>query len=383
MLCGFWQRRSASCSSYVAKGDLFAPLVRSFEDSLRPPGLGGNLLVSAVLELLEFIRTENIKVLVDHMCTQHKAVLMAQSPRFKTLRDLLQRHQQNLDLEAAAQGRRGGSGGAGADAPLRPGTELRSPGREDSDDEEPEVPPPEENGASSLAAGPAAGDGTAEALCAEAAPEATPVAPEPEAVASPKEDEALALSEDEDDEDEERTRAMLKGLLGSYEEEEEELPSVHDGGEGKPAWWPCAEGQEEEEEEELELRSVYDEGAGDDVAPTSPRALTAGRANGREVIVAVADEGHERAPGSVTAEAEKPAAPLKRPGEAGEPRPAKAAGRGGRRRAPAGAPVVAATAAPPPPRAAVAEGGAKGGGGGDKVPNHLSKRLKTSSPALA
>jgi len=122
---------------YLTKHGLFAPLMRSFELSLLPPSLGGNLLVSATLELLEMIRLENFKTLVDHICKKHGDLLKEHVSKFKTLDMFFLRHQQNLEYEAFPpdQHSAGGPmhrGGAKMARPAR----TRSPGKEDSDDDE-------------------------------------------------------------------------------------------------------------------------------------------------------------------------------------------------------------------------------------------------------
>ena len=70
---------------YLTKNGLFALLMKNFQLSLQPPALGGNLFISATLDLLEFIRIENIKVLVDHLCKKHANVLHLYARRFRPL----------------------------------------------------------------------------------------------------------------------------------------------------------------------------------------------------------------------------------------------------------------------------------------------------------
>merc|ERR1712176_1085401 len=109
--------------------------MRNFAASLAPPALGGNLLVSVTLEVLEFIRVENIKILVDHVCSKHGELLRAHAPKFKTLEGLLLKHQQNLEYEAFPPEQLNAGGPmAGGGGPAR--GRQRSPGREDSDDDE-------------------------------------------------------------------------------------------------------------------------------------------------------------------------------------------------------------------------------------------------------
>lgn len=122
---------------YLTKHGLFAPLMRSFQQSVTPPALGGNLLVSATLELLELIRLENFKALVDHICTKHGPMLQEFVPKFKALEMFFLRHQQNLEYEAFPpdQHSSGGPMQRVGRQQAKP-TRARSPGREDSDDDE-------------------------------------------------------------------------------------------------------------------------------------------------------------------------------------------------------------------------------------------------------
>jgi len=129
--------KDESYHRYLTKHGLFGPMIRSFHESLQPPSLGGNLLVSATLELLEIIRLENFKAIVDHICKKHGEALQEHVPKFKSLGMFFLRHQQNLEYEAfppdqhSAGGPMKGTGGK-MGRPAR----TRSPGREDSDDDE-------------------------------------------------------------------------------------------------------------------------------------------------------------------------------------------------------------------------------------------------------
>eukprot|EP00930_Biecheleria_cincta_P081400 TRINITY_DN7031_c0_g1_i1.p1 TRINITY_DN7031_c0_g1~~TRINITY_DN7031_c0_g1_i1.p1 ORF type:complete len:791 (+),score=177.79 TRINITY_DN7031_c0_g1_i1:94-2466(+) len=117
---------------YLTKNGLVAPLLKSFEDSLAPPALGSNLLVSSTLELLEFIRLGNLKILVEHICKQHAALLQQHAPNLKTLEGLLLKYQQNLEYEAYPPEQHAGGGSADAPVGTTVQRRMRSPGREDS-----------------------------------------------------------------------------------------------------------------------------------------------------------------------------------------------------------------------------------------------------------
>merc|ERR1711920_1154160 len=122
---------------YLVKSGLFCSLFRVFQDSLAAPALGGNLLVSATLEVLECVRVDNMKILVDHICRKHGDLLREHAPKIKSLHLLQVRHEQNMEYEAFPPEQHA-AGGPIASSPrisMRTGRN-RSPGREDSDDDE-------------------------------------------------------------------------------------------------------------------------------------------------------------------------------------------------------------------------------------------------------
>mmetsp|Transcript_115777 Transcript_115777/g.327457 ORF Transcript_115777/g.327457 Transcript_115777/m.327457 type:complete len:884 (-) Transcript_115777:133-2784(-) len=182
---------------YIIKSGLFVPVMKNLQSSLAPPALGGNLLVSATLELMEFIRVQNIKVLVDHICKKHCALLQAHAPKLKAFENFLLKHQHNLEYEAfppeqyAAGGPivREGHGGVG-------GGRQRSPGRGDSDDDEAyfESCDDDDEETDGVSGGPAPGSAT---------------------IASPAKDEPLAGQDG-------NSSPGLKGLLGGYEDDDED-----------------------------------------------------------------------------------------------------------------------------------------------------------------
>lgn len=122
---------------YLVKTGVFASLFRALQNSLAAPALGGNLLVSATLEVLECIRVDNMKILVDHICRKHEDLLREHAPKIKTLHLLQVRHEQNMEYEAFPPEQHA----AGGPIPGSPRISMRSgrnrsPGREDSDDDE-------------------------------------------------------------------------------------------------------------------------------------------------------------------------------------------------------------------------------------------------------
>jgi len=124
---------------YLTKSGIFGSLLVAFQQSVVSPALGGNLLVSATLEVLERIRVENHKILVEHMCSKHEALLRQHAPKIRTLHMLLLRHEQNMEYEAFPPEQHA-AGGAVPGSPrisMHRAGRVRSPGRsDDSDDDE-------------------------------------------------------------------------------------------------------------------------------------------------------------------------------------------------------------------------------------------------------
>lgn len=132
---------------YVSKNNLLTLLLQSFEKCIMPPALGANLMASATLELLEFIRQQNLKVLVETICKNHTPLLQRYASRMKPLELLLLKYQQNLEVEKYPPEQHASGGpidGGGKSRSRR----MRSPGRDDAaeddsyfesldDDEEP------------------------------------------------------------------------------------------------------------------------------------------------------------------------------------------------------------------------------------------------------
>lgn len=89
-----------------------------------------NLRYSCVLEMLEFIRKENIKSLVQHLAEVHRADLEAMT-YVSTPADLLTRHEQNTEILNMEQNYQPPAGVAGArEVGLRPRTTVGVDGRE-------------------------------------------------------------------------------------------------------------------------------------------------------------------------------------------------------------------------------------------------------------
>eukprot|EP00931_Biecheleriopsis_adriatica_P029344 TRINITY_DN17437_c0_g1_i2.p1 TRINITY_DN17437_c0_g1~~TRINITY_DN17437_c0_g1_i2.p1 ORF type:complete len:972 (+),score=252.14 TRINITY_DN17437_c0_g1_i2:51-2966(+) len=117
--------KDAEYLSYLTECGIFDALLRNFDESLQLPALGGSLLASASAELLDLVRTQNVKSLVAHLCTQHAGILQKLVPRIKAAERLLLRHRQNLEQEAAPQKR-----GAAA---LRRRASTATPGEDGKD----------------------------------------------------------------------------------------------------------------------------------------------------------------------------------------------------------------------------------------------------------
>jgi len=125
--------KDESFHRYLCTNNIFTPLMREFQQSLQPPALGGNLLVSATLELLEFIRTENNKRLINHICKKHGDMLREHAPKFKTLEGLLLKHQQNLEYEAFPPDRHAAGGPIKRAGDSARSGRLRSPSSDDDE----------------------------------------------------------------------------------------------------------------------------------------------------------------------------------------------------------------------------------------------------------
>jgi len=200
--------KDESYHRYITKHGLFAPLMRSFQESLQPPGLGGNLLVSATLELLEMIRLENFKALVDHVCKKHGPLLQEYVSNFKSLDMFFLRHQQNLEYEAFPPDQHSAGGpmtrpAGGKPRPVR----TRSPGREDSDDDESYFESEEDEPAADASG---AGQGPAQQDTAkEGASDLGSAGPDANDEVNP----GICV-------------APLKGLLGDYNDDDDDEPSA-------------------------------------------------------------------------------------------------------------------------------------------------------------
>ncbi|CAK8999377.1 unnamed protein product [Durusdinium trenchii] len=84
---------------------LFGLLLKTVEQSLRPPALGGGLLASATSDLLEIIRLQNAKPLVNDLCSKYEGTLRALTPVVKVADGLLERYWANKAEAARAPGR--------------------------------------------------------------------------------------------------------------------------------------------------------------------------------------------------------------------------------------------------------------------------------------
>ena len=84
---------------YIIKFDLMSFVIDAFVKN----GLKHNMLNSAVLELLEFIKSEDIKTLIKYVCEKHITKLMTveQCSTFKALRT---KFEQQLERESSKKG---------------------------------------------------------------------------------------------------------------------------------------------------------------------------------------------------------------------------------------------------------------------------------------
>ena len=84
---------------YIIKFDLMAFVIDAFVKN----GLKHNMLNSAVLELLEFIKMEDIKTLIKYICEKHiqKLLTVEQCSTFKALRT---KYEQHVERETSKKG---------------------------------------------------------------------------------------------------------------------------------------------------------------------------------------------------------------------------------------------------------------------------------------
>jgi len=182
---------------YLTKSGIFGSLLVAFQQSVVSPALGGNLLVSATLEVLERIRVENHKILVEHVCSKHEALLRQHAPKIRTLHMLLLRHEQNMEYEAFPPEQHT----AGSTVPGSPRISMhragrqRSPGRsDDSDDDDSYFETLDDDDAEDDASGPSIASPSA--VAAEALPQSSESPPNAQDVdAAVAGDEATAVPE--------------------------------------------------------------------------------------------------------------------------------------------------------------------------------------------
>lgn len=77
---------------YIVKGQLFDPVIATFKEN----GQRYNLLNSAIVELFEFIRAEDIKSLCSHVCGKYKP-FFKEVTYVSTFKGILQRDEQEKD----------------------------------------------------------------------------------------------------------------------------------------------------------------------------------------------------------------------------------------------------------------------------------------------
>jgi len=121
---------------YIIKGNLFAPVVDAFVSN------NGryNLLDSAILEMFEFIKLEDIKSLCSHVVENYGQILdkITYVQTFKALKLRYDQHQDRLRDPQTGGGRMAGGGGGQLESVgsiLRPGRFKRDPREMDEDEE--------------------------------------------------------------------------------------------------------------------------------------------------------------------------------------------------------------------------------------------------------
>eukprot|EP00928_Gymnodinium_smaydae_P001812 TRINITY_DN10651_c0_g1_i1.p1 TRINITY_DN10651_c0_g1~~TRINITY_DN10651_c0_g1_i1.p1 ORF type:complete len:838 (+),score=156.64 TRINITY_DN10651_c0_g1_i1:187-2700(+) len=239
------QTKDDAYHKYIVKSGLLSPLMKNLQQSLQPPALGGNLVVGATLELLEFIRFNNIKVLIECICKKHAEFIQEFAPKFKTLEGILLKHQQNLEYEAfppdqhasggpIARGNAGGRGGR-----------TRSPGRGDSDDDEAYFESLDDDDEDQSTAQPAANGKEADAA----------------------------------------SGTGLRGLLGNYEDEEEAQPAQQEAGDAPASKEPADEALKADdkvaagEAEAAETNGLERRGSHESAAAAQQEAAAAGQSS--------------------------------------------------------------------------------------------------------
>lgn len=87
---------------HLVKNNLFEPIMVAFQNN----GNRYNLFNSAVIDLVEFCRRENVKSLVAHLVEQH-AQKFKGADYVSTFTDLVRKHEQNVDAERPNEEREG------------------------------------------------------------------------------------------------------------------------------------------------------------------------------------------------------------------------------------------------------------------------------------
>jgi len=110
---------------YIVKNRCFEPIVLQLRDNC----LRDNLVHSAILELLEFVRRENIKILVAHLSDNYQQ-LFASLTHVDIFKGLLLRHEQNEEYNST---RANCGSGTGAQPAQLAGTRRAFPDDDDDD----------------------------------------------------------------------------------------------------------------------------------------------------------------------------------------------------------------------------------------------------------
>ncbi|KAK1734523.1 serine/threonine-protein phosphatase 4 regulatory subunit 3 [Skeletonema marinoi] len=159
---------------HIVQYNLFAPVF----DAFRITPVGRNLISSAVLEMCDFIRTENIKSLLEYIVTKHltksaspgeKSLEDIANPHVDTFAQLRRTHEENIGMHLDPNNEEGNPGNDGATFNGRPAPVINKKALEDQrkyreaesedsyfndDDDDDEVmgPLPNDENASSLPA---------------------------------------------------------------------------------------------------------------------------------------------------------------------------------------------------------------------------------------
>jgi len=96
--------KSNDLHDHLVESGLLPALLTRLQQSLKPPGLGGNLVTAATSDFLDHVCAQKAKVVVAHLATQHEGQLQELGVQVKAAARILHLHDQILK-DAAPQSR--------------------------------------------------------------------------------------------------------------------------------------------------------------------------------------------------------------------------------------------------------------------------------------